>query len=325
MSNAESDHDSEGINSFLDVISNFVGILIILVMVVGERAKNFPLGLLPTPPASTELSTTRAEAEALEQDVRGIAAQMATVEDELAARSNQRGQLSTVVAAIERELAGRRGALDEQSRRRYDVQRQLALAADELKRLAAEREAAETVTVSETVQIDSYPTPISKTVDGKEAHFYLSGGRVVYVPLEILLDQLRGAVREHSWKMEEQGDVTDTLGPVGGFRLRYNIQRHDTPRGTFMQVAHCDVTPTTLQIGEPMDVALAARSKLRDKLEMISPRQYTITVWTYPDSFAEFRQLKKELYTMGYAVAARPLMAGMPIGLSPHGTKSSSE
>jgi hypothetical protein len=325
MAQSEGEHEDEGINSFLDVISNFVGILIILVMVVGERAKNFPLGLLPPPAASSELNTARAEADALEQGIHQCSDQMATVQQELAARTAERDQVSTVTMAIERELAGRRAALDEQSRRRYDVERDLALARDELKRLADQREAAETVTVADAIKIDSYPTPISKTVDGKEAHFQLSGGRVIFVPLEILVEQLRGVLREQTWKMQDAGDLTDTLGPVGGFRLRYNILRHDTPRGSYMQVAHCDLIPTSSQLGEPLEVALAAKSKLRDKLEMLSPRHYTITVWTYPDSFAEFRALKKELYGMGYAVAARPLMHGMPIGLSPQGSKSSSE
>ena len=34
------------------------------------------------------------------------------------------------------------------------------------------------------------------------------------MPLDNLLDQLRGALREQAWKMQEHGDLTDTLtGP----------------------------------------------------------------------------------------------------------------
>ncbi len=325
MASSEAEHDDEGINSFLDVISNFVGILIILVMVVGERAKNFPLGLVSQSPAVEQLESTRAEAEALERGIHEIEDQRATVERELAARSAERNQVSTVVMAVERDIAARRTALDEKSRHRYDVERDLALARDELKRLEDQLKAKETVVVPDAIKIENFPTPLSKTVDGKEAHFQIIGGRIVFVPLDNLVEQLRDVLREHAWKSTEQGDVNDTLGPVGGFRLRYSIVRHDTPRGAFMQVAHCDVLASSSQLGEPMNVALAPRSKLRDKLEMLPPRLYTITVWTYPDSFAEYRALKKELYGMGYSVAARPLMHGMPIGLSPNGTKSSSE
>jgi hypothetical protein len=325
MAQSDAEHDSEGINSFLDVISNFVGILIILVMVVGERAKNYPPDLLPQSPASAELESARARAASLESESRDLERQRAIVDGELSTRTAERDRLSTVVAAIERGVSTRRAALDEQSRRRWDVDRQLAVERDELARLDAQRQAAETTAVPETIKIESYPTPISKTVDGKEAHFQLLGGRLVFIPFDILVDQLRGAVREQSWKTQDGGDISDTLGPVGGFRLRYAMQRHDTSRGSFMQVTYVEFIPTSAQMGETMDVALAAHSKFRDKLEMLSPRQYTITIWTYPDSFAEFRQLKKELYNLGYAVAARPLMTGMPIGASPHGSRSSAE
>ena len=44
-----------------------------------------------------------------------------------------------------------------------------------------------------------------------------------------------------------------------------------------------------------------------------------------PRQLLRLPQLKKELYEMGYAVAARPLMEGMPIGASPQGTKSSAQ
>jgi hypothetical protein len=57
----------------------------------------------------------------------------------------------------------------------------------------------------------------------------------------------------------------------------------------------------------------------------MSPNTYTITIWTYPDSFPEYARLKKELYELGYAVAARPLPHGMAIGASPRGSKSSAQ
>jgi hypothetical protein len=79
------------------------------------------------------------------------------------------------------------------------------------------------------------------------------------------------------------------------------------------------------QLGEPIDAALKPGSNFRRSLEMLSPRTYTITVWSYPDSFGEFRKLQQDLYALGYSVAARPLPEGAPIGASPHGTKSSAE
>jgi hypothetical protein len=148
---------------------------------------------------------------------------------------------------------------------------------------------------------------------------------LVYIPFETLVEQLKGVIRDKTYGGQDQGDISDTLGPVGGFRLKYRLERNDTPRGTVMQLSYIEFIPVASQLGEPMEMALAPKSKFRDKLEMLSPRQYTITVWTYPDSFAEFRRLKKDLYNLGYAVAARPLEDGRPIGASPQGTKSSAQ
>ena len=50
-----------------------------------------------------------------------------------------------------------------------------------------------------------------------------------------------------------------------------------------------------------------------------------MTIWTYPDGFAEFRKLKQELYAMGYETAGRPLPFGVPITASPGGSKSAAE
>jgi hypothetical protein len=318
------EHDSESTNSFLDVITSSIGILIILVMVAGQRSQQ-AIEQLARAPGDAALKAAQAEATALEQDIHHIAQQTAIVDAELAARSAQRGQVSTLIRAIEQELAERRGALDQNARQRYDLQRDLAIARDELSRLDTERSQVSETTAPETIKIESYPTPISKTVDDHEAHFQLVGGRLAFIPFDSLVDRLKGAMRDYASRLQDQAELSDTLGPVGGFRLRYNIERHDTHNGSYMQVSYIEFLPTSSQLGEPIDEALAAQSALRKKLEMMSPRQYTITVWTYPDSFADFRRLKKELYGMGYAVAARPLPTGMPIGASPQGSRSSAQ
>ncbi len=325
MARSSEDHEANfGSDSFLDVITNFVGILIILVMVVGSSAKQ-AIDALSAPPDSAELAKARAEAIDAEQDVHRMEAQVRGVQAELVARQAERNQVNTLVTAIEHELAERRASLDQESRSRYDLGRDLALARNELAQLENERQQAEKIAAPETIKVESYPTPISKTVDSKETHFQLIGGRLTFVPFEALVDKLQTVMREHSRKFDDQFELTDTLGPIGGFRMRYSIDRFDTPRGGILRVNHIELLPVTGQLGETIEMALAPQSTLREKLKMMSPRQYTITVWTYPDSFAEFRQLKKELYQLGYSVAARPLPMGMPIGASPNGSKSSAE
>jgi hypothetical protein len=48
-------------------------------------------------------------------------------------------------------------------------------------------------------------------------------------------------------------------------------------------------------------------------------------VKVYPDGFEAFRQIRKELYRLGYTVAARPLSAGTSISGSPDGSKSAAQ
>jgi hypothetical protein len=309
---ADVEHDSESTNSFLDVITSSIGILIILVMVA--RA-----------PMNAELEAAATQASTLEGDIHQLDAQMNRVQVELARRTQQRNGVSTVVAAVEQELAKRRAELDAQKQRRFDEDRDLALARDELKKLESQREQTKQSTAPATVTVESYPTPLSKTVDNREAHFQLLGGRLAYVPFDTLVDRLKSTLRDYAAKLQDQGEVSDTLGPIAGFRLRYSIERHDVPQGSFMQVSYLEFVPTSGELGELYDDAMASGSAFRNKLEMMSPRQHTITVWTYPDSFDEYRKLKKELYGLGYSVAARPLPEGMLIGASPQGSKSSAQ
>ena len=318
----EEDHESSNDSSFLDVITNCVGILIILVIVVGQRAKNSPI-ILAAREAADKLAVARSEATALEEDAAKTADQLRITQSELAARSAERTEVNTLIAAIEQELAARRGGLDDEARRRYDLDRDLALAKAELARLEQEKDQTAKVAAPQVITVESYPTPIGKTVDGREAHFQLLGGRVAFVPFEAFIEKVKDRLRELA--RDEGHEMTDTLGPIGGFRMRFAMEKFETPRGVMAQVSHLEMIPSSSQLGEPIDAALAKNSQFREKLQMLSPQLYTITVWTYADSFAEYRRIKKELYEMGYQVAARPLLMGMPIAASPNGSKSSAQ
>ncbi len=318
------EREAAGNDTFLDVTTNIVGILIILVMVVGERAKNLP-DILPAGAPGIELVAARAESQRLEDDVHRLTARMTEIQAATQAKAHERGQLSVVVAAIEQELTKRRQALDEASRQRYEYDREMALARDELGRLEIERQMAETAAKPETIEIENHPTPIGKIVDNNEAHVQLSRGRLVLLPYETLMNQLRGSLRASVREMGTQSERVDTLGPIEGFRLRYLIRRTDLPQGSLYELAYVEFLPVSSQLGDSVGDALRPGSNFRRALERMPPSTYTITVWTYPDSFADFARLKKELYEMGYTVAARPLPEGKPIAASPAGSKSSAQ
>ena len=98
------EHDSSvGSDSFLDVITNFVGILIILVMVVGQNAKTAGEALARAP-IDAELAAAASEAEKAEQDAHCAEAQTAQVQAELAA--NRRAQSIEHAGRSDRTRAG---------------------------------------------------------------------------------------------------------------------------------------------------------------------------------------------------------------------------
>jgi hypothetical protein len=93
-------------------------------------------------------------------------------------------------------------------------------------------------------------------------------------------------------------------------------------RGSFVQLTRWELLPERLEIGEPLEQALRTNSDLMHFLKGYRPQSTTITVWTYPDSFGEFRKLRLNLYSLGFGIAGRPLPEGIRIGGSPSGTKS---
>jgi hypothetical protein len=95
--------------------------------------------------------------------------------------------------------------------------------------------------------------------------------------------------------------------------------------GTFVQLDLWELIPVSSDLGETLEEALSPTSRLRAKLDNMHPRQWTVTLWVYPDSFDLFRALRKEFYTLGYHVAGRPLPTDVPIGGSPRGTKSAAQ
>jgi hypothetical protein len=326
-----------GQDSFLDIVANIVGILIILVMVAGLRVRD------ATVEAAMAGDDLHGDAAALEEeqstagmlrsDVLKAAAQVQQLTRERIVRQAERDRLATAAAAWEQKIRAYRDELDAESQRAYDLRLELAKAKAQLENTRQETAAAEAAKAP-TVVVESYPTPLSKSVEGREAHFQLRGGRVAFIPLEELLREFKDDARQKASKLLRQPEMTETVGPNGGFRLQYTLVRRDITSDTAMAAGRAGayatlerwtLIPASGQLGEPVDAALGPGSRFREVLAQHDPQRTTVTIWTYPDSFEEFRRLKKELYQLGYAAAARPLPFDVPIGGSPQGTKSAAE
>jgi len=101
MPRAEND---TGQDSFLDVVTNIVGILIILVMVIGARVQQLVFDLpAEAAPQAEEVALLARTVASAEQELAGLDEQIATVQATASAASMGRVQLATALSALERE------------------------------------------------------------------------------------------------------------------------------------------------------------------------------------------------------------------------------
>jgi hypothetical protein len=323
--------EAPGSDSFLDVTTNIVGILIILVMVVGMRASRSPSDE-PGPEPSIdekllgEVESLSAQAAAVTSDIHRLHRQAIEVDRELALQEAGRNRLSLIVAMAEKELNERKAALDGEKRQQLEQQSAAAALRHELSDLK-DRIAQTSTERKPAVEVKAFSTPISKTVLGKEIHFQLSSGRVAHVPLEDLFELARDETRAQMTHLPDLTNRVMVVGPKQGFEMRYTVEVDIDRRQGQMAVRsnEWEVQPVQSVLGETTEEALADGSNFRRILSHYPPKDTTITFWTYPDSFAEFRVLQEELHRLGYPTAGRPLPEGHLISGSPRGSKSAGQ
>lgn len=328
--------EAPGQDSFLDVVANLVGILIILVMIIGARAKDVIQHGDADAPAPTEQTTEvdqARQAMAVEgQIVSDLTDKVRQQQFEVSYRHNERDRMLELIKTVEGKLAAQRDKLDTNSQLAHVLRTHLAQAESELSDLELTRKTLQDTKPPVTL-IKHRPTPLAKTVFGHEIHFRLAQGRITYVPLGELVEKFKNEARAKVWKLRQSPSITDTVGPIGGFRLRYTLKKVDRKVSTSagvvnqqsVELDHFTVVPVSEELGEPFQVALQPKSKLRSVLESYDPSHVTVTVWVYPDSYSQFHQLKEALYQMGFLTAGRPMPADQPITGSPNGTRSAAQ
>lgn len=315
--------EAMGSDSFLDVVANMVGIIIILVMVAGLRSQQAPERAAEQRanlPQLRELADQEESARRLKDEVMRLAEDISIVNGQAALAFEERNAIAVAAAARKRELDDKRRALDSTKQAEFDLDRSAAAARQELANLEQQKAAA-AEQPSKTVQLTNYATPISRTVEGKEAHFQLRGGLIAYVPMDEFIERIPSELKQQSWKLRETPEVSSTIGPIDGFKMKYLIVRE----GNMIGLSQFEMIPVQNRMGESLDAALAETGDFRRIVSGLNPRRATITLWTYPDSFSEFRALKDFLHKQGFAAAGRPLPEGHPIGGSRQGSRSAAE
>lgn len=341
MQAPEQEHElTAGYDSFLDIVTNIVGILIILVMVVGVRASKLP------PPNSSpreipesyarELEEFRRQkniVESLRTDVLRIHETIRQVELDRAAREFERRNLAGLVAQLGKAVQERAAQVSDRDRERMELQTQLIESRSRADQLRRELEASASIQTDTVVTLVNYPTPLSVPADGEELHFQIRNGRVAYIPLDRLLKELVVDARQKIYRLLEVPEVSGTVGPLGGYRLQYvlarrNVQMEDrggeSVQGAMVQLKRWVLQPVA-DIGDPAENVLQETSEFRRRLAGYRPEKTIVTIWCYPDGFADFRRLRDYLHQQGFSVAGRPLPNGYPITGSPSGSKSAAQ
>lgn len=338
MKRREAQVEAPGQDSFLDVVANLVGILVILVMLVASQAKRGFIAAetsADVPAAAIEplpdVATAVARADDVERGIIDLNRKLAAEKQEFEMKANERARLQLLVTVAEQSLAKHREKLTSADKLRFDLQSQLTQSTKELQQLEFERITLEQSSPGNV--IPHLPTPMAKTVFGKELHFRLLEGRLTYLPWDETIAMLKDDFPKQAQKLADTPRAEFSLPVVSGFAGIYIIRRYDIDVQTRVAVSRQiriglerfyfkQIEPN---LGEPVAQALRPGSQFQSLLASPQFKGATVTLWVYPDSFEHYRTVKQELFKQGFLTAGRPLPANFPIGGSPEGTRSSAE
>jgi len=333
-----------GHDSFLDIVANLVGILIILVVVVGAQAG---AALVPAAPSESTTASLQAKTEelakqleteklkslSLNDDRAKLEANIQTEELQVQALRMERQALLVELQTQQRqseELLAQQSDVDQRQQkwrlRIAQLEQELDTRRDQLHLLQSNAE-------TRRAQIIHYPTPLAKTVFSEEIHFRIKQGKISYVPLDELIDLMRKEWKIKAEKLKTRDQTTEVVGPIANFHLQYELVAEINPitteLGTYSErhvaLKQFSLIPTPDQIGEPVETALGEDSQFSQRVAALDPRRVTISIWTYPDSYPEFNRIKTFLRQQGFQTAVWPLNRGKLISGGPDGYRSAAQ
>ncbi len=326
------DAQAPGQDSFLDVVCNLVGIMVVLVMVVAAHAKSAIIAEEASQPVAETIDVAGAQqaAQQVEAGILELQQRIGRQEFEIAYRNAERDQIQKLVLLAEQELSNRQSQMSAEDQARLALEQQVQAAQGELSRVQITLEAD---VKSPPAAIPHLPTPMAKTVFTKEEHYRLLRGKLVYVPFNEMIERMQADAPSKVHRLKTVPRVEEVLPVVQGFGGRYILRRADAnvdtkfgpARQSLVELERLWLIDADQNLGEPLASALQAGSQFRARLAGLDRERTVITVWVYPDSFEEFRILKGELFKAGFLTAARPLPDGVPIGGAPDGSRSAAE
>jgi hypothetical protein len=337
-------------DSFLDLVANVVGIIIRLILVVWVGARSYtslPPGFSLTPDDTPILVEDLPPEEPLKFDLAKDQEALDKAQAQLIAELRQLRSAEDVKEQIQKEfqslgnrkqaLASETQKLDHDKKTSQHLAFSAALSLDEIKKrytkLSEEIVAIRKLPPAKKAL--TYRTPISRPVQAEEIIFECQNGRVAFIDIGSMLEEVRQSFEDKVQRLRNQWEIEDVTEAVGAFRLRYTVERERgivegaTPNSPPNANANFRYGLSSWHVetlhtrrGETLEAALAPNSEFRHVVDSLDPRQSVITFWVYPDSFPVYRQLRDLLYDRDIVVAGRPLPEGVPISSSRHGTVS---
>jgi hypothetical protein len=323
-----------GEDSFLDTIANLVGILIILVVIVGSRS--YSVAKLAAEEKlrdqKDQLKAPVAKASQLERDLHEQKEDLRKYEVEIAYRDAERMAIMDRVTIAERVAEQELQSVDQATRDQFESDVEMSQLQKQLADLLKQQGDLQSIQPT-TAILQHLPTPMAKTVFGRELHIMIRGGNVTVIPWDRLVDALKSEARRSAERNSQKSRFVNQLGPIDGFVMIYGLKSQSgilsdgrTARmGRSVELEKFELEPTPEVVRESIDQTLSPGGRLRIELSASSAQHTTVTVWVYPDSFDEFRVLKERLFAEGYLCAARPLPFHIRVGASPKGSASTAQ
>lgn len=349
-----------GSDSFLDILANLVGIVLIMIVLVGARIRQLPLDVPAEEPSSLPAHTgasspVRAEMLDLQADPNPEQQELDELRDKvfqlaemvtqhviaLESAKQARNRTADQVREQEQRIAAVRAAVDKTEALLDHLRKDASAFAAARDNLRARLEALNwQLRGLEAPRVEKqalrYFLPVSRPLGAGELMFECRANRITFVDLQTLLNQVRQRLPELAKQLADKWETMGETEPVGPFKLRYKVVRERSSpvdqvfdglppadnRAFSYALDEWEVVPLWPERGETVEEALADGSRFRAVVEATDPDVAALTFFVYEDSFSTFRRVREYLHERGYVVAGRPLRMDAPMAGSRRGSVS---
>ena len=334
MSKKRIDDTAIGEDAFLDTIANLVGIIIILVVIVGSRSSATAKIAVAKEIESEviQLESPLDKSKNLGQDLQKQYEELHGYDNEISFRDSERMAIMDRVTVAEKIVEEELGKIDQSARELIETEQEMSDLEKQLANLLQQQGDVQSIEQS-TAILQHLPTPMAKTVFGRELHVMMRGSKVAVIPWDRLVDTLKSEARRSAERNSQKDRFVNQLGPIDGFLMTYGLKSQSgimsngstTKLARTIELEKFELDPTSDVVYESVAETMGKGGRLRFELASSVAQHTTVTVWVYPDSFNEFRTLKEKLFVDGFLCAARPLPFNVRIGASPRGSASTSQ